>query len=71
MVKNNTEEFIEAPNKIFITILIMAAAVMQTIDSTIANVALPRMQGSLSATQDEISWVLSLLRQLQFHLLVG
>ncbi len=37
----------------------MAAAFMQTIDTTIANVALPRMQGSLSATQDEISWVLT------------
>jgi len=37
----------------------MAAAIMQTIDTTIANVALPRMQGSLAATQDEISWVLT------------
>jgi len=56
---NNTAEPAEVPNKLFITILIMAAAIMQTIDTTIANVALPRMQGSLSATQDEISWVLT------------
>jgi DHA2 family multidrug resistance protein len=59
MVTNKPDEFVEVPNKFFITILIMAAALMQTIDATIANVALPRMQGSLSATQDEISWVLT------------
>lgn len=46
-------------NRALLTFLIMTAAVMQTIDSTIANVALPRMQGSLSATQDEIAWVLT------------
>ena len=32
---------------------------MQVLDSTIANVALPRMQGTLSATQDEMGWVLT------------
>ena len=32
---------------------------MQTLDNTIANVALPRMQGSLSATQDQMTWVLT------------
>jgi DHA2 family multidrug resistance protein len=32
---------------------------MQALDTTIANVALPHMQGSLSATQDQISWVLT------------
>lgn len=32
---------------------------MQTLDSTIANVALPYMQGSLSASSDQISWVLT------------
>ena len=37
----------------------MATTIMQSFDSTIANVAPPRMQGSLSATQDEISWVLT------------
>ena len=35
------------------------AAIIQIIDTTIANVALPHMQGSLSATQDKISWVLT------------
>ena len=41
------------------TVSVMAATIMQAIDSTIANVALPRMQGTLSATQDQISWVLT------------
>ncbi len=42
-----------------ITVSIMLATVMQVLDTTIANVALPHMQGSLSATQDQISWVLT------------
>ena len=46
-------------NRPLITIFIMSAAIMQTIDSTIANVALPKMQGTLSATQDEMAWVLT------------
>ena len=37
----------------------MLATIMQALDTTIANVALPHMQGSLSATQDQISWVLT------------
>jgi len=42
-----------------ITVTVMVASVLQMIDATIANVALPRMQGSLSATQDQIAWVLT------------
>nr|WP_321242235.1 DHA2 family efflux MFS transporter permease subunit [uncultured Tolumonas sp.] len=42
-----------------ITIAVMLATVMQTLDTTIANVALPYMQGSMAATQDQISWVLT------------
>ncbi|MET0232748.1 MAG: DHA2 family efflux MFS transporter permease subunit, partial [Rhodanobacteraceae bacterium] len=38
---------------------VMLATLMQALDTTIANVALPNMQGSLSATQDQISWVLT------------
>jgi DHA2 family multidrug resistance protein len=37
----------------------MVATLMQALDSTIANVALPYMQGSLAATSDEITWVLT------------
>jgi DHA2 family multidrug resistance protein len=43
----------------FITVSIMLATIMQTLDSTIANVALPHMAGNLSASQDQISWVLT------------
>jgi DHA2 family multidrug resistance protein len=42
-----------------ITLSIMLATVMQTLDTTIANVALPHMQGTLSASQDQIAWVLT------------
>ena len=42
-----------------ITISVMVASIMQALDTTIANVALPRIQGSLSATQDQITWVLT------------
>jgi len=38
---------------------LMLAVLMQTLDSTIANVALPHMMGSLSASQDQITWVLT------------
>ena len=46
-------------NRPLITFSIMAATIMQSLDSTIANVALPQMQGSLSATQDQMAWVLT------------
>jgi DHA2 family multidrug resistance protein len=42
-----------------ITVSIMLATIIQAIDGTIANVALPHMQGSLSAAQDQITWVLT------------
>jgi len=42
-----------------LTVCAMAATIMQALDSTIANVALPYMQGSLSASQDQINWVLT------------
>jgi DHA2 family multidrug resistance protein len=46
-------------NRGMITVSIMLATLIQTLDSTIANVALPHMQGTLSASQDEITWVLT------------
>ncbi len=48
-----------AINRPLITVSIMLATVMQTLDTTIANVALPHMQGALSASQDQIAWVLT------------
>lgn len=42
-----------------ITAAVTLATLIQTLDSTIANVALPRMQGELGATQEQIAWVLT------------
>ena len=50
---------VETPHRTLITICLMIATLMQALDSTIANVALPYMQGSLSASYDEITWVLT------------
>ena len=47
------------PHRGLITGCAMVATLMQALDSTIANVALPYMQGSLSATADQITWVLT------------
>ena len=47
------------PRRRVITACVVLAALLQTLDSTIANVALPHMQGTLSATSDQISWVLT------------
>src|SRR5271168_2648421 len=46
-------------NRGAITVSIMLATFMQGVDTTIANVALPHMQGSFSAAQDQISWVVT------------
>ncbi|MGH8415544.1 MAG: DHA2 family efflux MFS transporter permease subunit, partial [Gammaproteobacteria bacterium] len=42
-----------------ITIAVMLGTLLQVLDTTIVNVSLPNMQGSLSASQDQISWVLT------------
>jgi MFS transporter, DHA2 family, multidrug resistance protein len=46
-------------NRGWITVSIMLATFMQGVDTTIANVALPHMQGSMSASQDQIAWVVT------------
>ena len=46
-------------HRTLITICAMVATLMQALDSTIANVALPYMQGSLLTTPDQITWVLT------------
>ncbi|MBN8807345.1 MAG: DHA2 family efflux MFS transporter permease subunit [Sphingomonas sp.] len=48
-----------ASNKGLLTVGIMAAMVMQILDTTIANVALPHMTSALGATSDTITWVLT------------
>jgi DHA2 family multidrug resistance protein len=49
----------DARNRWPITIAIMLGAVMNALDITIANVALPHMQGSVSASPEQITWVLT------------
>lgn len=45
--------------RFFLTIAVMASTIMQVLDTTIVNVALPQMQGQLGAAPDQISWVLT------------
>ncbi|HVV69274.1 MAG TPA: DHA2 family efflux MFS transporter permease subunit [Gammaproteobacteria bacterium] len=49
---SNTERWL-------IIIAVMSATIMQVLDTTIINVALPHMQGSLGAAPDQISWTLT------------
>lgn len=46
-------------NRGAITACVILAVVMQALDTTIANVALPYIQGSVSASSDQINWVLT------------
>src|SRR3954454_18646084 len=47
------------PHRAMITACAIGATVLQLLDQTIANVALPYMQGSFSSSFDEITWVLT------------
>ncbi|MGV3590875.1 MAG: MFS transporter, partial [Gammaproteobacteria bacterium] len=50
---------LEPATKKIVTFAVMLATIIQVLDTTIANVALPHMQGSLMATQDQVAWVLT------------
>ncbi|AJY44557.1 DHA2 family efflux MFS transporter permease subunit [Martelella endophytica] len=52
-------DMLNIPHKGLLSISIMLATIMQVLDTTIANVALPSMRGSLGASQDQITWVLT------------
>ena len=55
-----TEQLALDPTKrMLVTIAVMLAVLIQVLDTTIANVALPHMQASLGATQESINWVLT------------
>jgi MFS transporter, DHA2 family, multidrug resistance protein len=54
-----TTQAADGINRVAITLCVMVASLMQALDTTIANVALPYMQGSVAASQDEIAWVLT------------
>jgi DHA2 family multidrug resistance protein len=56
-VRGAPDDAAPAVNRAAITISIMLATIMQAIDTTITNVALPHIQGSLPAAQDQITWI--------------
>ncbi len=56
---NDQPASISKQARFIITIAVSLATLMQTLDSTIANVALPHIQGALSSTQEQIAWVLT------------
>ena len=58
-VRSQGDRPAQVPHRGLITIAIMLATVMQVLDTTIANVALPSMMGDLGASQDTITWVLT------------
>lgn len=53
------EALLPVENNLVLMVGIMTASLLQVLDTTIANVALPHMQAALGATPDEISWVLT------------
>jgi DHA2 family multidrug resistance protein len=59
MSQTHEHEHIDAARRWPITIAIMLATVMNSLDTTIANVALPHIQGSVSAGPEQIGWVLT------------
>ncbi|MFA7603457.1 MAG: DHA2 family efflux MFS transporter permease subunit [Novosphingobium sp.] len=54
-----TQSYPPLARRRLIVLFSMAAAIMNQIDTTIANVALPHMQGSTSASREQIAWVLT------------
>src|SRR5579864_409228 len=46
-------------HKWIVAIAVMLGTILETLDTTIVNVALPHMQGSFSASIDEITWVVT------------
>jgi DHA2 family multidrug resistance protein len=56
---NNPYQNFTPAKRWLVTCAVMTAALMQVLDMTIVNVALPHMQGALSATPDQITWVLT------------
>lgn len=59
MIPPSTAEASNVSNRTVITICVMAATLMQTLDTTIVNVAMPYIQGSLAASPDQITWILT------------
>src|SRR6059058_5687762 len=58
-MRSGGDSYVPVPNRGMITVSIMLANIMQGLDNTILNVALPQIQGSMSASQDQIAWALT------------
>nr|WP_294849353.1 DHA2 family efflux MFS transporter permease subunit [uncultured Sphingomonas sp.] len=54
-----TEHELDPVQRALLTVAVMMAVLIQVLDTTIANVALPHMQAALGATQESINWVLT------------
>ncbi len=52
-------QYLEPGRRALVTLAVMLAVLMQVLDTTIANVALPHMQAALNATQETVNWVLT------------
>src|SRR3954451_17897092 len=52
-------EPVPSASRLMITFAVLSSTLIQVLDTTIVNVALPHMQGELGATSDQISWVLT------------
>jgi DHA2 family multidrug resistance protein len=59
MASPDAPHYPEPAQRRLITAFVMMSAIMNMIDTTIANVALPHMQGTTSASAEEITWVLT------------
>lgn len=60
MISDNPDQAaLPVDNRILLTIAVMLANIIQVLDSTIANVALPHIQSGLGATLDTVTWVLT------------
>ena len=61
-------------NRGMITVSIMLATIMQVVDMTIVNVALPHMQGAFSAAPDQIAWIVTafiVAYLIRFHTIIA
>lgn len=57
MIASQTET--PVPHRAILVVCLVASTILQTLDTTIANVALPYMQGTFSSTLDQVTWVLT------------
>ncbi|NDB17210.1 MAG: EmrB/QacA family drug resistance transporter, partial [Gammaproteobacteria bacterium] len=58
-VASMTEAASARSQRTLLSLSTMLAVLLYAIDTTVANVALPVMQGSLAATREQVAWVLT------------